>query len=326
MIIEKNKIYTIELIEEVGILRGDHDSTKKSDLSFTGLDLLRAIIYSGTLPSYLYSRKRIDELRFKKALVQAALEEKNVIKKKTITNMLVLSETTFEFLDPSEKGFIRYWIGMFFTTLLAMKKYDYKYVVHYSKFINSELYRTPTVFITVPGSSISILSKSTPDLIALNKKLDEYGAFEAKGRGKYDGGTMEEAYDQVKRVGKINGIDVNENIASLVLLSAKNLKIRFRDPKGDEEIVFDKYIAILWQYESIFELLKEENAEEQNGYRVLKIKDESNESDYEIKMNSDVYDVFNKVFSTQNKIEYKEIKRVIDSAVDNNDGLLVEVI
>ncbi len=332
MKIDKSKTYTINLTEEKDKIREEHKVLVDSTLTFSGLDLLRAIMHSGILPSYLYSRNRIDELRFKIALVQSALEEKKEIKidkvtgVKEIINWLVLSKNTFDFLDPSEKGFIRYWIGMFFTTLLAMKKYGYKYVVHYYKFINSVLYKTPTEFISITGSSISEDSESTPDLIALTKKLDEYGVFEAKGRGQYKIGTMQNAYDQVKRVEKINGIKVKENIASCVLLSEKDLKIRFRDPEGDEEIVFDKYLAILWQYESIYELLKEGNAEEQDGYRVLKIKNELNESDYEIKMNSNVYDVFNKVFSMQDKVEYEEIKRVIDSAVDNNDELFVEVI
>ena len=244
MKIDVNANYSIKLLEE-NRTRTDHRTYACNDLMFTGKDLLDAIVFMGMLPSDINSKSvnvsRRDEIKFKRILVEACLD---VIPNNS-TEYLVMKKSFFKYLDSTEKGAIRYWIGMFFATLLARKEYRYEYVIHYSRFVNSNYCRMPIQPTTVPGSSIKPNSRSTPDLITVKNNMKEYGVFEAKGYNRYNSKTMEHAYDQVKRIGIVNNVKTSDNIVSFSVLNFTDNSIRFKDPLGEEKIEIDIYI---WHY------------------------------------------------------------------------------
>ncbi len=268
MKINNNTDYALHLWEEESG-RGKHNITSRKDFIISGSDLYDSIISMGMLPSEIKNIQRNNEIRFKLDLIEAFLDTEQDNGK----DYLKINKTAMEFLDPSEKNSISYWLGMFFATALAKKQYNYDYVIHYSKYVKSKYYQSITTK-RVKGSKLKSNTKSTPDLIAANSKFDKYGIFEAKGNRAYKAKTMEHAYDQAKRIGKINNIAVSDNIISLTVVGSKQNILRYKDPKGEENLSFDIYPALLWQCIPSFELFSETEHKRDNGFLYAWVGDE----------------------------------------------------
>ena len=280
MLIDKYAQYALEMQkEEKG--RVKHGITSENSLLFKGADLYKAIVYMGMLPTDIRSAGRKEEISFKISLVEAALAVRK-------DNYLSMNETTFTFLDSSEKGCINYWLGMFFATLLIQKKYSYEYIIHYSRFLNSSYCKSKPVSSAVTGSKLGRgKTKIEPDLIAIDSEILKYGVFEAKGYQRFNNATMEHAYDQVMSIGYVNGTKVTDNIISFSRLNFCKNTIRYKDPDGKEGINFEPYLAILWQLKPIVELIQELGYESNNDYIVSNTLNDR----FSILVNKSLYDL-----------------------------------
>ena len=165
------------------------------------------------------------------------------------TYKLRMNKAAVDLLDSSEKTAINYWLGMFFATLLAQKIYGYKYAIHYSKFIKSKL---AVIKNNTKAKNVS------PDLITMNKFMDKYGVFEAKGGFTFRRSRIEHAYDQVHKIKSINKESNIDRIVSYFRIREKNSLLRIKDPEGKEiALKFDQCAAIIWQYIPVIELIHE---------------------------------------------------------------------
>ena len=127
MKIKRGDIYYIELYLEPGKI-SDHNKRSNGTLSFTGVELMDAIVSAGMPDIYLNKankRNRKEEIYFKIKLFE------------TYVALLPNGELLFDparkvYLDSTEIGAINYWIGMILITVLGKKKYGYEYMVHLS--------------------------------------------------------------------------------------------------------------------------------------------------------------------------------------------------
>ena len=100
-------------------------------LSIESWEIFAAILSCGCIPSEYIPHnisKRIDELVYKCAVINFALKEDK--------GYVVWDVDNISKLDPSEKVFVSYYIGMFFGTLISRKLYGIDYLCHFEKFIS----------------------------------------------------------------------------------------------------------------------------------------------------------------------------------------------
>ena len=151
----------------------DPDGSLSGDtLTVFPWEIFSAIITCGCLPMdylpiSLYTK--IEEIVYKRALIEYVLKEENGY---VVWNKDHLSE-----LDPTERSFIAYYVGMFFANLIAQKLYGIDYLCHFRKFMDktgSRLKRNDRI---LKGAH------SEPDYIGLKYGIGqtEYYLFEAKG-------------------------------------------------------------------------------------------------------------------------------------------------
>ncbi len=320
MKIIKSKIYKINLQEEMPghLARENHTIINYGCLEFSGRELLLAIMYMGMLPHTICSSKRRSEVDFKISVVQTVLKEDL----RGADTWLVLDRTTFDYFDSSEKSAFSYWLGMIFSTLLARKYYSYKYVMHYEAFSKSPLC-TGITPVAGTGSAIPVRSKSKPDLVASNSLMNEFGIFEAKGRQIYTENAMQKAYDQVKRIGYVNGIRVQRNIASIFIIDPSDVTIRFKDPIGEEGLTFNPYVAFIWQCLPIFELLKEMQTINENDYIISESFESKEVDSFKVRMNESLYGLC-EIISESKSGEYNRniVTEVFEEKILNSDVLL----
>ena len=119
MKIKRGDIYQIKLYLEPKKI-SDHNRRDNGTLSFTGVELIDAIVSVGMPDVYLTEKKIIDrkeEIYFKIRLFE------------TFVSLLPKGELSFDlarkdYLDSTEVGAINYWLGMILTTVLGKKKYS----------------------------------------------------------------------------------------------------------------------------------------------------------------------------------------------------------
>lgn len=301
MIIHAKKIYRINYQEDTDCNTGssfvmNSDPHNPPYLEFYGYELENAIIVMGMLPEELTKSsklKRSEEIKYKIHIIQTALKE-------TYDNKghydLSMDENALAFLDSSEKGYISYLLGMVFATLVAQKTYNYKYIVHYSKFEKSKYCRYPipkTPYLNPKTGKHVLLS--SPDLVGMNIKGRKYGVFEAKGYQYFYQGVMRKAVNQVQQIKSINGKPVDRIVAYSRLLSSGNT-IRTKDPtEGFYNIELDDLAALIWQYLPVVELLNElqsnKNYKTSDNFQVF---DASFiEGSKHIKIHSDTFNLIN---------------------------------
>ena len=172
MKIKRGDIYQIKLYLEPEKI-SDHNRRDNGTLSFTGVELIDAIVSVGMPDVYLTEKKIIDrkeEIYFKIRLFE------------TFVSLLPKGELSFDlerkdYLDSTEVGAINYWLGMILTTVLGKKKYSYEYMVHLSMVL--KLSSQPPIekyqFLSANGKT----TYKSPDLIAMNNLGGYYGVFES---------------------------------------------------------------------------------------------------------------------------------------------------
>ena len=259
MKIKRGDIYQIKLYLEPEKI-SDHNRRDNGTLSFTGAELIDAIVSVGMPDVYLTEKKIIDrkeEIYFKIRLFE------------TFVSLLPKGELSFDlarkdYLDSTEVGAINYWLGMILTTVLGKKKYSYEYMVHLSMVL--KLSSQPPIekyqFLSANGKT----TYKSPDLIAINNSNRYYGVFESKGYSAYDSNAMERGYIQAKSIDKINGKPPKNSLV-VMTVTGKRIEITEKDPEGGmEQIEVNLSFLQIYHYLPIVELIVELGPEEQEDW------------------------------------------------------------
>ena len=231
MKIKRGDIYYIELYLEPGKI-SDHNKRSNGTLSFTGVELMDAIVSAGMPDIYLNKankRNRKEEIYFKIKLFE------------TYVALLPNGELLF---DPA--------------------KYGYEYMVHLSMISNFSSH--PRIkkhrFFSVNGKT----TYKSPDLIAINNSNRYYGVFESKGYSAYDSNAMERGYIQAKSIDKINGKPPKNSLV-VMTVTGKRIEITEKDPEGGmEQIEVNLSFLQIYHYLPIVELIVELGPEEQEDW------------------------------------------------------------
>lgn len=254
MKIERRKSYSIELYEEPHKI-SDHRRSSNGILTFTGAELIAAIVSAGMPDVYLtknVKRNRREEIEFKIKLFETYV----VLK----AGVLSFDTSKKKYLDPTEVGAINYWIGMVLVTVLGQKKYDYEFMVHLSmiKSFSSEINLKKRTFFSTKGK----ITFKSPDLLAINSSKNIYGVFESKGYSSYSKMAMERGYTQAKSIKRINGNPPQNRLVVMVLIGSKKISIIEKDPEGENcEINIDLKFLYLYHFLPIVELIMELGSE-----------------------------------------------------------------
>ena len=259
MKIKRRDTYQIKLYLEPGKI-SDHNRRDNGTLSFTGVELIDAIVSVGMPDVYLTEKKIIDrkeEIYFKIRLFE------------TFVSLLPKGELSFDlarkdYLDSTEVGAINYWLGMILTTVLGKKKYSYEYMVHLSMVL--KLSSQPPIekyqFLSANGKT----TYKSPDLIAINNSNRYYGVFESKGYSTYSSNAMERGYIQAKSIDKING-KLPKNSLVVMTVTGKRIEITEKDPEGGTtQIKVNLSFLQMYHYLPIVELIMELCPEEQENW------------------------------------------------------------
>lgn len=290
MKIKRKEIYSIDLYEEPHKI-SDHNKLFTETLTFTGLELIEAIVSAGMPDVYLTrneKRNRREEIWFKVRLFEAYVVS-------SAGGRLSFDTSRKKYLDSTEVGAINYWIGMVLITVLGQKKYDYDFMVHLSmiKSFSSKIYVKKRPFFSANGK----ITFKSPDLLAINILKNTYGIFESKGYSNYNKKAMEHGYKQAKSIKKINGNPPENRLVVMVQTGSKEILIIEKDPEGGNcEINVDLDFLYLYHFLPIVELIMELNPEKHGDwmYGSLKYGDDS----YSISIPLDLYKGFSQILNS----------------------------
>lgn len=259
MKIKRAENYYIDLYEEPHN-KNDHTKNSIGTLTFTGLELMEAIVSAGMPDVYLTKsekRNRREEIYFKVKLFETYVSSSR--------GKLSFNVSRKKFLDSTEVGVINYWIGMVLTTVLGQKKYDYDFMVHLSmiKSFSSKICMKKRTYFSTSGK----ITFKSPDLLAINSFKNTYGVFESKGYSNYNKNAMEHGYDQVKSIKRVNGKPPKNNLVVMTQTGTKNIQMIEKDPEGENcEIKIDLLFLHLYYFLPIAELIMELNPEEHGDW------------------------------------------------------------
>lgn len=259
MKIKRGDIYYIELYLEPGKI-SDHNKRSNGTLSFTGVELIDAIVSAGMPDIYLNKankRNRKEEIYFKIKLFETYVAL-------SPNGKLLFDPARKVYLDSTEIGAINYWIGMILITVLGKKKYGYEYMVHLSMISNFSSH--PLIkkqrFFSANGKT----TYKSPDLIAINNSARYYGVFESKGYSSYASKAMERGYIQAKSIDEINGKPPKNSLV-VMTVTGKRIEITEKDPEGGkEQIEVNLSFLQIYHYLPIVELIMELRPEEQKNW------------------------------------------------------------
>lgn len=252
MKIKRGKRYWIELYEEPHNIF-DHHKSFNGILTFTGAELIEAIVSAGMPDVYLTEDEkgnRKEEIEFKIKLFETYVVS-------SPGGELSFDASRKKYLDSTEVGAINYWVGMVLVTVLGQKKYGYEFMVHLSMiklFSSQKIFMKKRTYFSTSGN----MTFKSPDLLAINCSKNTYGVFESKGYSNYSKSAMERGYTQAKSIGKINGKPPKNRLVAMVLISSKKISIIEKDPEGENcEINIDLNFLYLYHFLPIVELIME---------------------------------------------------------------------
>lgn len=263
MKIQRGATYSVDLYKEPNN-KSDHSRCFVETLSFTGLELINAIISAGMPDTYLTKtekRNRKDEITFKIKLFEIYVAS-------SPGGELSFDNSRKKYIDSTELGAINYWIGMILTTILGQKKYRYDYMVHLSmlEHFSSTITLKKRTYYSFKGKPKGKPIYKSPDLLAVNSTNNSYGVFESKGYSTYSKKAMERAYDQVKSIKKVNRVKPKHRLAVMAQTGSTNIEMIQKDPGGENcEITIDSAFLHIYHYLPIAELITELKPEEYMG-------------------------------------------------------------
>lgn len=294
MKIKRGENYNIALYEEPHKI-SDHNKTFIGKLTFTGVELIEAIVSVGMPDVYLTKdekRNRREEIHFKVKLFETYVAS-------SIDGKLFFDTSRKAYLDSTEVGAINYWIGMILTTVLGQKKYNYDFMVHLSmiELFSSKICIRKKAFISTRGE----ITFKSPDLLAINNLKNMYGVFESKCYSKYDKKAMERGYTQAKSIRKINGKPPKNCLVVMTQTGTKEIRMIEKDPEGENcEINVDLDFLNLYHFLPIVELIMELSPEECGNRVVGSLIYE--EDCYSISIPLDLYKKISQIIKSENEL------------------------
>ena len=298
MKIKRGEIYSIDLYEEPHII-SDHHKVFTGTLTFTGLELIEAIVSAGMPDVYLTKnekRDRREEIYFKVKLFETYVVS-------SAGGKLSFDTSRKKYLDSTEIGAINYWIGMVLITVLGQKKYGYDFMVHLSmiELFSSKICMKKRAFFSVNGK----IAFKSPDLLAINSLKNTYGVFESKGYSNYNRKAMERGYTQVKSIKKINGNPPENRLVVMVQTGGEEILIIEKDPEGEDcEINIDLDFLHLYHFLPIVELIMELNPEKHGDWMHGSLK--CGDDRYSISVPLELYKGFSKILNSNKELFFDE--------------------
>ncbi|EKS9866138.1 hypothetical protein QDD79_005074, partial [Burkholderia cepacia] len=145
----------------------------------------------------------------------------------------------YESLDPTEKGFVSYFLGMMAAKIVAADVLDVPWLFHLS-------------MLQSLGGSATLIGRSAPDLIGLNRRM-EWAVVEAKGRtNRHSPDAAAAAKLQTRQLRTINGRFPFVRVAVQAFFSP-DLEFSVDDPddydddapdfQGNIDLAFERYYA-----------------------------------------------------------------------------------
>ena len=183
------------------------------------LDLLWAALTVGR-PNrgnvYAHGQYSLDEALFRQAMVRANLRLDH-------SGQNLAHSPAFTALDPTEKGWVNFSLGMIFAKIFAAKFLDVPWLMHFKWYAQN-----------YPGGMPS--NGSTPDFVGQNPKTGEYHVLEAKGRvGGYSAKVVRDAKLQAQQPITISGVSPTTRIGTLLYrLNKTDLAFACEDPDEDD--------------------------------------------------------------------------------------------
>ena len=145
----------------------------------------------------------------------------------------------YESLDPTEKGFVSYFLGMMAAKIVAADVLDVPWLFHLS-------------MLQSLGGTATLIGRSAPDLIGLNRRM-QWAVVEAKGRtNRHSSDAATAAKLQTRQLRKINGHFPFVRVAVQAFFSPE-LEFSVDDPddydddapdfQGNIDLAFERYYA-----------------------------------------------------------------------------------
>ncbi len=160
--------------------------------------------------------------------------------------------TSFNQLDPSEKGAVSYYLGQGLTKAVAEKLLNVRWLQHIAQSMDEiELHNMGPV---ASKRNISKLNKGVkaPDLFGFDSEGLPH-VFEAKGdSNQFDQGRMNHAIDQVSKVVKVRDKKPKTQVACFFDMSGCPIKGYIKDPEGlggiKIDFTFDDYFHYYYSF------------------------------------------------------------------------------
>ena len=196
-------------------------------LTVTWMEVIHAAITVGRRGWYdvwQHGSYSVFEMLYRASMIFANLGESPAgCIRKTVAN---------EWLDPSEKSAISYFMGLTFAKLMATRLLDVHWVMHLDVYAQ---HLQPTL--TPAGR------RRRPDLVGLDTS-GRWCVLEAKGRAdRVTDRMIENAKAQTRALRTIRGVDPHLRVASISHFVNKALCVHFEDPKDVDEDAFDLDIS-----------------------------------------------------------------------------------
>ena len=228
-------------------------------LSVTWLDIIHAAITVGRRgwwDVWQHGAYSIFEMFYRSSMVFANFRES--------ANGGIRKTTAHEWLDPSEKSAVSYFLGLTCAKLMATQRLSVHWAMHLSVYAE----HLQATFSTSSGP------RRRPDLVGRDTS-GRWCVFEAKGRtNKPTAKTIQDAKEQTRMLRTIRGVDPYLRIASIAHFVNQTLCVHLEDPKGADEEALDLDVSeaqfIRDYYRPFTHLVEQNRAEpiEIDGHKV----------------------------------------------------------
>lgn len=169
------------------------------------------------LSVYAHGQFSIDEAIYRIGVVRANLRLDS-------PGAYLTHSPAFDALDPTEKGWINFQLGMIFAKIFAAKYLDLPWLMHFKWFASN--------------NAVAMKSGgSTPDFVGENPATGEFHVLEAKGRvSGFSSKTLREAQEQAAQALTVSGQVPVTRVGTLLHRFGKvNLAFACRDPDSDDK-------------------------------------------------------------------------------------------
>lgn len=208
------------------------------------LELLHSILTCGMPNQFLspwHHEKRTQEFISKISMVETNL---------SVNDGYLIKSPATEYLDPSEKSVNSYYLGLIFTKLFSMKKFDIDYFLH------------TTVFEQIYGAEAFICNgRKKPSFVGYQKSDKQWSIWESTGKRDHAPKALDDAFNQVLAIKEINGQTPSYAMACMTFFDTKHGELQgiMRNASVGKKanIIFDKEKFLQLYYRHICEIFDE---------------------------------------------------------------------